>query len=151
MSMEFLFEQGPRVLVTVKILNGAMDNVDLSPQKSFTLRCNEKCQFVYDWCEAYSHRLPTGELHLDWRSLTRFQTGVLQALTEIPFGETRTYKSIAERCGSPNGYRAVGGACGINPFPLFVPCHRVLASDGKIGGFSQGLELKHELLEFEQG
>lgn len=69
-------------------------------------------------------------------------------LQTIPFGETRTYGEIAAKIGQPKAARAVGGACRNNPFPFFLPCHRVVSSVS-IGGFSEGIDLKRHLLDFE--
>ena len=87
-------------------------------------------------------------LHL---SGTDFQLRVWNALAEIPFGETRSYRDIAEAAGSPKACRAVGNAVGKNPFLIVLPCHRVIASDGTIGGFSADIRIKKYLLEFEKG
>ncbi len=67
---------------------------------------------------------------------TPFQMRVWKEIRKIPPGETRTYKSIAEAIGNPGSYRAVANACGSNPIPISVPCHRVIRSDGKVGGYS---------------
>jgi len=80
---------------------------------------------------------------------TAFQTRVWAALREIPFGETRTYADIAEEIGEPAAIRAVGSACGANRVPLTIPCHRVIRSDGTLGGFAWGLEVKEDLLAAE--
>lgn len=80
---------------------------------------------------------------------TPFQLAVWNAIKEIPYGETRTYKWIAEKIGRPGASRAVGAACGANPLPLVIPCHRVVASKG-LGGFSPGLRLKKKLLRLER-
>ncbi|MCL1978579.1 MAG: methylated-DNA--[protein]-cysteine S-methyltransferase [Methanomassiliicoccaceae archaeon] len=79
---------------------------------------------------------------------TDFQKSVWDELRRIPYGETVSYKDVAERIGRPNSYRAVGGACNANPLPLLIPCHRVVAVDG-IGGFGGGLALKRKLMEIE--
>lgn len=79
---------------------------------------------------------------------TDFQKKVWKAISEIPYGETASYKQLAERIGSPNAYRAVGSACNVNPIPLIIPCHRVVASNG-IGGYSDGLTLKKKLMDIE--
>ncbi len=86
---------------------------------------------------------------LDLSAGTPFQQSVWRAMQEIPFGQTRSYGEIASAIGKPKGVRAVGGACGANPIPVLVPCHRVLAAKGKIGGFSGGLDWKRTLLERE--
>jgi O-6-methylguanine DNA methyltransferase len=80
---------------------------------------------------------------------TPFQMDVWRALLEIPFGETRSYKDIAVAVGRPRAVRAVGNAVGKNPIPIIIPCHRVISSDGRIGGFSLGLPLKRLLMKIE--
>lgn len=86
---------------------------------------------------------------LDWTGATAFQCAVWQAMQNIPSGETRSYGEIAREIGRPKATRAVGSACGANPIPVLVPCHRVLAAHHRIGGFSGGLEWKRTLLERE--
>ena len=80
---------------------------------------------------------------------TEFQKKVWEALREIPYGETRTYKQIAENVGSPKGCRAVGMANHNNPIPNIVPCHRVIGKNRKLVGFAGGLDIKTKLLELE--
>ena len=80
---------------------------------------------------------------------TAFQARVWAALREIPYGQTRTYSDIAEEIGEPGAIRAVGSACGANRVPLTIPCHRVIRTDGSLGGFGWGLEVKEELLSRE--
>lgn len=80
---------------------------------------------------------------------TAFQLDVWRALCQIPYGQTASYTDIAEAIGRPQSVRAVAQACGANPVPLIVPCHRVVAKDG-IGGFGLGLERKRALLALEQ-
>lgn len=75
---------------------------------------------------------------------------VLYFLQTIPFGEHLSYQEVAVQTENPKAARAVGNACSINPFPLMIPCHRILAKDGFLGGFSGGLEVKKRLLDFEQ-
>ncbi|HCR85697.1 MAG TPA: hypothetical protein DIV86_03365 [Alphaproteobacteria bacterium] len=84
-------------------------------------------------------------------NLTQFQTCVLLEILKIPFGETRTYGDIAKAMGKPKAVRAVGTACGKNPLPFIIPCHRVVQSSGKIGNYSMGgAEVKNKLLTMEQ-
>jgi len=80
---------------------------------------------------------------------TEFQLRVWRALRDIPFGSVRNYGDIARAIGQPNATRAVGQANGRNPLPIVIPCHRVIASDGSIGGYSCGLAVKHCLLALE--
>ncbi len=86
---------------------------------------------------------------LDLSGATDFQKVVWNATRSIPYGETRTYAWVAQQIGSSQACRAVGGALARNPFPIIVPCHRVIASNGKLGGFSGGLAMKRRLLELE--
>ena len=80
---------------------------------------------------------------------TSFQKKVWNILKEIPFGQIRTYKYVAHKIAKPKAFRAVGNAIGKNPLPIIIPCHRVIRSDGKIGGFSGGVKFKKELLKLE--
>lgn len=86
---------------------------------------------------------------LDLSGHTAFRVRVWEQLRRIPLGGSATYSEIAVRMGEPNATRAVGGACGANPIPLIIPCHRVLAAGGKLGGFSGGLHWKRKLLALE--
>lgn len=80
---------------------------------------------------------------------TEFQCRVWQELCAIPFGEVRSYADIAKAVERPNATRAVGSANGRNPLPVFIPCHRVIGSDGSLAGFSAGIEVKRALLARE--
>jgi len=79
----------------------------------------------------------------------RFRVKVWEALQRIPYGRVRSYGWVARKIGKPRAARAVGAACGANPVPLLVPCHRVVAGDGSLGGFSGGLPNKKRLLKLE--
>lgn len=80
---------------------------------------------------------------------TPFERSVWQALTEIPYGETRSYEDIAIHIGNPKACRAVGGANNRNPIAIIVPCHRVIGKSGKMIGYAGGLEIKETLLKLE--
>ena len=82
---------------------------------------------------------------------SHFQKIVWREIEKIPYGETRSYKDIAIQIGKPKSFRAVANACGANPYPIEVPCHRVVGSNGSIGGFSMkgGIKKKIELLNQE--
>ncbi len=88
-------------------------------------------------------------LQIDLRGVTAFTERVLRATRRIPFGSRLSYGDVAKRIGSPGASRAVGGALGRNPVPIIVPCHRVVAHGGKLGGFTGGVEVKQALLELE--
>lgn len=86
---------------------------------------------------------------LDWTGKTEFQQSVWKQMLKIPAGKTKSYGEIATAIKNPKAVRAVGGACGANPIPVLVPCHRILAANKKIGGFSGGLDWKRSLLARE--
>ncbi len=80
---------------------------------------------------------------------TPFQARVLEALQKIPYGETLSYREVAEQVGNPKAVRAVGNANGNNPIPVIIPCHRVIGSNGSLTGFGGGLDAKRYLLDLE--
>ncbi len=94
-------------------------------------------------------RDPEGDVPLDIRG-TAFQLRVWKELQKIPFGKTRSYREIARRIGRPSASRAVARACGANPACVVIPCHRVVASDGRLGGYHWGVERKRVLLDRER-
>lgn len=81
---------------------------------------------------------------------TAFQRAVWHAMAAIPYGQTRSYGQLAHAVGKPGASRAVGGACGRNPLPIVVPCHRVITSSGQLGGYSGGINIKQALLDLER-
>jgi len=103
---------------------------------------------VRQLCEYFKGERASFDVPLDVRG-TPFQLAVWRAVETIPYGETRSYKWVAERVGRPRAVRAVGRALAANPVPIIIPCHRVVRSDGGLGGFSLGLEVKEFLLELE--
>lgn len=99
--------------------------------------------------EYFAGRRTAFELSLD-RSLSNgFRLAVLRHLPEIGYGSTESYTEVARAAGNPAAVRAVGSACATNPLPVVVPCHRVLRSDGSLGGYLGGLEAKRTLLDLE--
>ncbi len=100
---------------------------------------------------ARGNRVDFRHLAVDLGGLTAFRQKVLELTRRIPYGRTATYGELAQRAGKENAARAVGAAMASNPIPLIIPCHRVVASGGTIGGFSgpHGVELKRRLLELE--
>jgi len=99
--------------------------------------------------EYFAGERKTFELALNPRG-TDFQLAVLEELRRIPYGQTVSYRDIAERIGNPKAVRAVGAANGRNPLPIVIPCHRVIGSDGHLTGFGGGLDTKTVLLELER-
>ena len=95
-------------------------------------------------------KLKVFESRLDMGHGTEFQHSIWQAVAAIPYGETRSYADIAREVGRPRAVRAVGAANGANPLPIFVPCHRVIGSNGTLTGYGGGLSLKERLLNMER-
>ncbi len=89
------------------------------------------------------------DVRLDLRHITPFQRRVLMAAARVPAGKVVSYGEIARRIGQPHGSRAVGQALGHNPVPIVIPCHRVVAAGGRIGGYTGGLTIKRKLLRLE--
>lgn len=98
----------------------------------------------------FSGRRHAFDLPVDWSLIRGFARGVLRATARVPFGQVTTYGAVAAEAGSPRAARAAGNALGSNPIPIVVPCHRVLHSDGGLGGYSGGLERKRYLLTLER-
>ncbi|HEY5626400.1 MAG TPA: methylated-DNA--[protein]-cysteine S-methyltransferase [Nitrospira sp.] len=99
--------------------------------------------------EYFAGTRKTFDLQLDLTRGTGFQRRVWEALRMVPFGQLRSYQGLAGLVGGKRYARAVGGAVGANPLPIVIPCHRVVAQDGSLGGFSCGLPAKRRLLERE--
>jgi methylated-DNA-[protein]-cysteine S-methyltransferase len=97
----------------------------------------------------FAGKLDHFDLPLDWRLSGGFRQRVLRAIDRIPYGQTRSYTEMARRAGNERAVRAAGTACGSNPIPLVVPCHRVLRTSGALGGYGGGLPMKQALLELE--
>jgi len=91
----------------------------------------------------------SGGVRFDWTGITPFRRAVLEECARIPSGEVRSYGWLAEQVGHPRAARAVGRVMATNPWPLFVPCHRVVGSDGSLHGYGGGLPMKDALLRAE--
>ena len=99
--------------------------------------------------EYFAGRRTEFDLPLDYRLSSGFRQLVQQHLPQIRYGHTQSYREVAELVGNPKAVRAVGSACATNPLPVVVPCHRVLRTDGTLGGYIGGLEAKSALLTLE--
>jgi methylated-DNA-[protein]-cysteine S-methyltransferase len=99
--------------------------------------------------EYFEGRRSQFDLAVDWSPMADFKRRVLEATVAIPFGGHASYGQVADRAGNPRAYRAAGTALGRNPIPIVIPCHRVWAAGGKLGGYTGGLERKRALLELE--
>jgi len=114
------------------------------------IRDNKKNQKALSQIRKYLRgELKRFNCRLDFRG-TPFQKKVWSQLTKIPYGETRSYADIARAIGHPKAFRAVGSANGSNPIPIIAPCHRVIESNGGLGGFGHGLPMKKRLLALEK-
>ncbi len=89
------------------------------------------------------------DVALDWRLATEFRATVLRHLSDIAYGDTASYATVAQLAGRPRAVRAVGTACATNPLPVIVPCHRVVRADGSTGGYRGGPDAKRALLRLE--
>ncbi|MGE5614914.1 MAG: methylated-DNA--[protein]-cysteine S-methyltransferase [Bacillota bacterium] len=104
---------------------------------------------AFQLSEYFAGKRKIFDIPLDMKG-TPFQLAVWQALSVIPYGETRSYKEISESIGRAKAYRAVGMACNRNPVAIIVPCHRVVGADGSMTGFASGVGIKEKLLEIEK-
>ena len=139
--------------LTVRVVGGdLLQRVELELGEEFAL-VGERggCwPLLCDWMAAYvaGRSLPPPDC-LRYGHLPPFRRQVLDALAELAFGEVVTYGEVASRLEAPRAARAVGSGCAANPFPLFIPCHRVVASGQRLGGFAYGTAVKELLLQFE--
>jgi methylated-DNA-[protein]-cysteine S-methyltransferase len=97
----------------------------------------------------FEGKLTEFDLPLDWQLSRDFRRRALRAIDRIPYGKTRSYTEIARSAGNERAVRAAGTACGSNPIPIVVPCHRVLRTSGALGGYGGGLPMKEALLKLE--
>ncbi|MEM8727357.1 MAG: MGMT family protein [Chlamydiota bacterium] len=104
---------------------------------------------ISDWIESYAQRKEGKKLPLDFAKLSPFMIRGLLAIGNIRFGHCASYGEIAALAGREKGARAIGNVCNQNPYPLVIPCHRVVRSNGSLGGFAYPIEMKRSLLAFE--
>ena len=148
-----LLAQTARGLVRVGLPNQDSDEllVDLADRVSpRVLEAPAELDAVRRELDLYfAGKLDHFDLPLDWRLSGGFRQRVLRAINRIPYGQTRSYTEMARKAGNERAVRAAGSACGSNPIPLVVPCHRVLRVGGALGGYGGGLPMKQALLELE--
>jgi methylated-DNA-[protein]-cysteine S-methyltransferase len=111
-----------------------------------TARLDETAREIDEYFAGRRHAF---DIVLDWRLTKGFRSMVLHALPGIDYGSTASYATVAQLAGNPKAVRAVGTACATNPLPVVVPCHRVVRSDGAMGGYLGGVEAKRTLLGLE--
>ena len=129
---------------------GAVVAIDVVKERQEEERPSE----VTDWAARELHEYLEGERRaftFPYRLVgTPFRLQVWKELEKVPYGETTTYKRLAEALGRPGAYHAVGGAVGANPLSICVPCHRVIGTNGSLTGYAWGLPMKEALLELER-
>lgn len=146
---------GPSVLVKVHVVEGVISRIFLEAKSSGGLEWKvwteelSLIQSLDEWFTSYLNRSPQPFPLLLPSSFTPFQVRVLKELQKVPFGQTLSYGDLASLSAAPRAARAVGSICRINPVPFLIPCHRVLLSSGKLGGFAYGSSIKQQLLDFE--
>jgi len=158
--MNIIKYKSPLGIITIQEKNGAISHIYLpnaEPTESHLLKGGggeadggllslAKQQFI----EYFNGTRKIFDLPLNFDGCTDFMKSVYLELLKINYGETVSYKYIAEKINCPKGYRAVGLANNKNPLPVIVPCHRVIGSDGKLVGYGGGIDLKVKLLELER-
>lgn len=153
---QFYLSEGPAIDVLVESVKGEIVKVGLSLGKSrgmtFTFTENNPGLYsqIQRWAEGYVKGENRALPKLKIEHFGPFANQVIQAIAEMPIGSVMTYGELAALLGNPQASRAVGNACGRNQHLLFIPCHRIVAKGGRLGGFSGGdLEIKRRLLAFE--
>jgi O-6-methylguanine DNA methyltransferase len=144
--VEFFGPQVPSDSETASAIAGRFPKATLETNTPSELLARAKTH-ILDYMD---NGRPIPALPLDLSPGAPFERAVWEAIRAVPFGETRSYLQIAQTAGSPRAVRAAGRACGRNPVPIIVPCHRVVRSDGGLGGYTGGVHLKQALLEIEQ-
>ncbi len=146
------FQAAEGVMLRVSAGEAGVRSIEINPRRPSAGTRNDAnpllASAVSQLREYFAGQRQRFELPLDPQG-TDFQRKVWKALEEIPYGETRNYREIAEAVGTPRAVRAVGAANGRNPLPILVPCHRVIGADGKLVGYAGGLQVKRILLELE--
>jgi len=105
--------------------------------------------FIHELDDYFAGRTQDFRQRVQLMSGTEFERSVWLGLLDIPYGETRSYKWMAQKVGTPKGSRAVGQALSKNPVPIVLPCHRIIEAGGKLGGYTPGAEIKRRLLQME--
>jgi len=153
MSKTIPFSNGPSLCVTLEFENCKLKRSSLALADKFVVKIEgqpDKAleEMLLGFLKSYCERKHAAvALPLD--ELTPFRKKVLERLQKVDFGVVTSYGELASDSGHPGAARAVGTACHFNPFPLLIPCHRVIAANGKIGGFAFDMRIKKALLEFE--
>ncbi len=147
------FPEGPTIRVTLEFEERLFKSTSLCFSSHFECciegDAKEKDRdLLLAFLESYGRKKPL-HVELNLEHLSPFRKKTLNYLQKVPFGEVLTYGELADKIGYPRAARAIGTACHFNPYPLFIPCHRVIGRGKRLGGFAIDLRIKKELLEFE--
>lgn len=152
-KITIIFQKNPFLLETIllpdKEKNIPVDSIyiDLPGEKGGADKIKKITLLIHDALNGRNIQPPWDVMFLD--GFTALQKAVYRQTVKIPFGSLSTYRKIAEAIGRPGAYRFVGTTLAKNPFPILIPCHRVIRSDNKIGGFGGGIALKQRLIQQE--
>ncbi len=153
MTKTFFFTSGPSLCITLEFQEQKLKSSALSLADCFQVKIEGHpdssteqtlLAFLKDYSESKHSKVT-----LPLNTLTPFRKKVLETMQKVSFGTVMSYSELATESGHPGAARAVGTACHFNPFPLFIPCHRVISANGKIGGFAIDINIKKILLAFE--
>lgn len=148
------FLKGPPICVTLEFETLQLKRASLSFSDRFECCVEgnpgeELSHHLLTFLENYGKKNPS-LVELSLEHLSPFRKKALSCLQKVVFGEVLTYGELAARIDQPKAARAIGTACHYNPYPLFIPCHRVIASGKRLGGFAYDLKMKRLLLDFEE-
>ncbi len=141
--------QTPVGILYLVFSGGKLAEISFENEKPSFPRGRSPEPFRKQLAEYFSGKLREFHVNLVLLQGTDFEKKVWLSLRAVPYGETRTYKWVAERIDNPKAVRAVGQALSRNPIPIVLPCHRIIESDGSIGGYSSGVDIKRRLLDME--
>ncbi|MDK1668978.1 methylated-DNA--[protein]-cysteine S-methyltransferase [Moraxella osloensis] len=147
-ALDWHTQKTDRIFSKLKVKSGSMNSAALSDSPDADAKV--LAETIKQLKEYKDGQRQFFDIPLDISTGTPFQQKVWQALRQIPYGQTISYAQLALQVDNSKGFRAVAQANGRNPLSLIIPCHRVIASDGKLGGYTGGVEIKQTLLDIEQ-
>jgi len=149
--MEKQHYHSPFGWIEITATDDAVTTLTLVPEHNHTAHSSHKViiQCCKELDEYFARKRRQFDVKVSFQG-TDFQNKIWKKLQEIPYGKTISYAVLAESAGHPKAYRAAGSANGKNPIAIIVPCHRVIASDGSLGGYAYGLDMKKALLDLEK-
>lgn len=146
----------PKITIEFNLSPSRITKISLSLADRFqyrftTLEKNKELEdLIHSWMDSYLSGKEAPFLPLEDLQCPAFTKSALQEIQKVSFGQKATYQEIAKRVKNPKASRAVGNVCRYNPFPLVIPCHRIVGANGDLGGFAFGTEMKKNLLDFEE-